>query len=96
MRARPRSAAGPAIRTVEEKLEHVAAGRGVVVLPLSTATFYTRPDVSYVAISDIGPNQVCLTWDAARASMLIQEFAAIAAEHQAGPHAGMPARAAAS
>ncbi|HUY50025.1 MAG TPA: LysR substrate-binding domain-containing protein [Streptosporangiaceae bacterium] len=96
LRARPRSAAGPAIRTVEEKLEHVAAGRGVVVLPLSTATFYTRPDVSYVAISDIGPNQVCLAWDAARASMLIQEFAAIAAEHQAGPHAGMPARAAAS
>jgi DNA-binding transcriptional LysR family regulator len=29
----------PAIRTVEEKLEHVAAGRGVVVLlPLSTAS----------------------------------------------------------
>jgi DNA-binding transcriptional LysR family regulator len=73
----------PAIRTVEEKLEHVAAGRGVVVLPLSTATFYTRPDIVHVEISDIGPNQVCLAWDAARRSPLIGEFVAIAAEHEA-------------
>jgi DNA-binding transcriptional LysR family regulator len=73
----------PVIRTVEEKLEHVAAGRGVVVLPLSTATFYTRPDIVHVEIAGIGPNQICLAWDAARRSRLIEEFAAIAAEHEA-------------
>jgi DNA-binding transcriptional LysR family regulator len=38
---------------VEEKLENVAAGRGIVVLPLSTATYYTRPDVTFVRIDGI-------------------------------------------
>jgi DNA-binding transcriptional LysR family regulator len=67
------------IRTVEEKLEHVAAGHGLVVLPLSTATFYTRPDITWVPIDDIGPNRVCLAWDNARTDPLILEFVEIAA-----------------
>jgi DNA-binding transcriptional LysR family regulator len=75
----------PAFRTVEEKLEHVAAGHGIVLLPLSTAAFYTRPGVSYSQVSDIPPNQVCLAWDATRRSRLIQDFAAIAADHPPVP-----------
>jgi DNA-binding transcriptional LysR family regulator len=70
--------AAPSARTVEEKLEHVAAGRGIAVLPLSTATFYTRPDVTHSLISDIGLNQVSLAWDATRRSSLIREFTHIA------------------
>jgi DNA-binding transcriptional LysR family regulator len=70
----------PAFRTVEEKLEHVAAGRGIVLLPLSTAVFYTRPGVAYSHVSDIPPNQVCLAWEATRSSRLIQDFVAIAAD----------------
>ena len=86
----------PVFRTVEEKLEHVAAGRGVVVLPLSTAVFYTRPDIAHSYVTDIPPNQVCLAWDATRRSQLIQDFAAIAADHPpvaspAGPGRGTPA-----
>jgi DNA-binding transcriptional LysR family regulator len=80
LRTRRRRSA-PIFRTVEEKLEHVAAGHGVVLLPLSTAPFYTRPGVSYSQISDIPPNQVCLAWDAARRSPLIQDFAAIAVDY---------------
>jgi DNA-binding transcriptional LysR family regulator len=80
LRDRDRRAA-PVFRTVEEKLEHVAAGQGIVLLPLSTADFYTRPGVSYSQVTDIPPNQVCLAWDAARRSPLIQDFAAIAADH---------------
>ena len=79
MRTRRRWA--PVFRTVEEKLEHVAAGHGVVLLPLSTAVFYTRPDVTYSYVSDIPSNQVCLAWDATRRSRLIQDFAAVAANH---------------
>jgi DNA-binding transcriptional LysR family regulator len=75
---RPRDA--PVFRTVEEKLEHVAAGHGIVLLPLSTAVFYTRPGVAYSHVSDIPPNQVCLAWDATRRGRLIQDFAAIAAD----------------
>ncbi|MEU3188181.1 LysR substrate-binding domain-containing protein [Streptomyces sp. NPDC006923] len=74
----------PSLATVEEKLEHVAIGHGIVVLPLSTATFYRRPDVAQVAISDIGPNRVCLAWRAGRHSRLISEFVALAHAEQAG------------
>jgi DNA-binding transcriptional LysR family regulator len=80
MRARHRRDV-PFFRTVEEKLEHVAAGHGIVLLPLSTAVFYTRPGIAYSHVSDIPPNQVCLAWDATRRSRLIQDFAAIAADH---------------
>jgi DNA-binding transcriptional LysR family regulator len=80
MRNRSRRPA-PVFRTVEEKLEHVAAGHGIVLLPLSTAAFYTRPGIEYIHVSDIAPNQVCLAWDATRRSPLIQDFAAIAADH---------------
>jgi DNA-binding transcriptional LysR family regulator len=80
MRSRHRRSA-PVFRTVEEKLEHVAAGQGIVLLPLSTAAFYTRPDIAYVHLSDIPPGQVCLAWDAVRRSRLIREFAAIAADN---------------
>jgi DNA-binding transcriptional LysR family regulator len=84
MRARHARAA-PVFRTVEEKLEHVAAGHGIVLLPLSTATFYTRPGIACSHVSDIAPNQVCLAWDATRRSRLIQDFAAIAADHPPVP-----------
>jgi DNA-binding transcriptional LysR family regulator len=95
MRSRQRPSA-PFFRTVEEKLEHVAAGHGIVLLPLSTAVFYTRPDIAYSYVSDIGPNKVCLAWDATRRSELIQDFAAIAADHppvasQCEPDRGSPA-----
>jgi DNA-binding transcriptional LysR family regulator len=70
----------PGIHSVEEKLEHVAAGHGFSVIPLSTANFYTRPDVVHLPVDDLGPNQVCLAWTANRRSRIIYEFADIAAE----------------
>jgi DNA-binding transcriptional LysR family regulator len=66
---------------VEVKLELVASGSGVVILPLSTATFYTRPDVTYVPITDIGPSQICVAWDAARHDPIIDEFADLASAY---------------
>lgn len=75
----------PVIRVVEEKLELVAAGAGISVLPLSTASFYTRPDVVAVPVGDIGPNRVCLAWMAGRRSVLIRDFAeAVGQAHEAG------------
>jgi DNA-binding transcriptional LysR family regulator len=68
----------PVSLAVEEKLEHVAAGDGVVILPLSTAVFYTRPDVVHVPVVDIPFNQVCLAWDSSRRSPLVHEFASLA------------------
>ncbi|MDS0135907.1 MULTISPECIES: LysR substrate-binding domain-containing protein [unclassified Amycolatopsis] len=68
----------PRIDSVEEKLELVAAGAGISVIPLSTATFYTRPDIIGVPVEDIGPNQVSLAWLATRRSPLIDAFLAAA------------------
>lgn len=70
----------PVFHSVEEKLEHVAAGRGIIVLPLSVMTFYTRPDITYLTVPDIAPNQVSLAWAAARHSPLIEEFTDLAAD----------------
>jgi DNA-binding transcriptional LysR family regulator len=77
-----RDGVGTVLRTVEEKLENVAAGRGFVVLPRSTATFYTRPDVTYVPLDNVAPSQVCLAWESARRTPLIREFATIALAHK--------------
>ena len=73
-----RRRAEPVMHSVEEKLERVAAGRGVAVFPLSTATYYTRPDIVHVGVRDLGPSEVCLAWDSTRRSPLITEFVAIA------------------
>jgi DNA-binding transcriptional LysR family regulator len=89
LRGRQPRKAIPPLRTVEEKLEHVAAGHGIVVLPLSTATFYTRPDISHLPVRDIAPNQVCLAWDSSRRSALIREYAAIAGTLADHNHAGL-------
>ncbi|MFB7667268.1 LysR family transcriptional regulator [Kitasatospora sp. NPDC056138] len=81
-----------AIRTVEEKLEYVAAGHGIVVLPLSVATFYTRPDVTHLPVHGLSPSQVALAWDRNRRSRLIEEFAEIAVMLQAAPLKPLAAR----
>jgi DNA-binding transcriptional LysR family regulator len=70
--------AAPTFATVEEKLEHVAAGAGVVVLPRSAAGYYTRPDVAHVRISDLDPIRIVLAWDRSRDEPLIDEYAEIA------------------
>ncbi|MEV7037641.1 LysR substrate-binding domain-containing protein [Amycolatopsis sp. NPDC051061] len=62
-------------RSVEEKLEHVAAGRGIAVIPRSTSEYYSRSDVAHLLVEDLPPNDVCLAWVAARRSPLIFAFA---------------------
>jgi DNA-binding transcriptional LysR family regulator len=67
----------PAMGSVEEKLEHVATGRGISIIPLSVATFYQRSDVVAVPVGNLAPNTVCLAWTATRRSRLLQDFAAL-------------------
>ncbi|WP_405993473.1 LysR family transcriptional regulator [Streptomyces sp. NBC_00986] len=63
-----------AIHSVEEKLELVAGGQGIAVIPESTANFYTRPDVEAIRVEDLGPNHVAVAWPAGRTTGLVQEF----------------------
>ncbi|WP_284733223.1 LysR family transcriptional regulator [Curtobacterium aurantiacum] len=61
-------------RTVEEKLELVAGGAGIAILPLSTARFYRRPDVAFCVITDLAPTAVHIAWEASRFSEHITAF----------------------
>jgi DNA-binding transcriptional LysR family regulator len=75
----PPAPGGTPIRSVEEKLEHVAAGRGIIMLPLSATQHYTRPDVVYVPVVDGEPDQVWLAVVAGRDSEIINDFVIAAA-----------------
>lgn len=77
MRRRRGAVRGPS-RTVEEKLELVAVGSGIAILPLSTARFYRRDDVAFVPVSDLPSTDVLLGWDGGRRSRLITSFVAVA------------------
>ena len=65
---------GVQIRSVEEKLEHVAAGAGVLFLPLSIARYYQRDDVATVPLSDAPPDEVLLARATGHASALVDAF----------------------
>ncbi len=72
MRSHPN--AGYLVRGVDETLEHVAAGRGISFLARSATVFYSHPYVSYVPVTDLAPDQVCLAVAASRTSPLVDDF----------------------
>ncbi|MFD0304411.1 LysR family transcriptional regulator [Streptomyces sp. NPDC127119] len=71
---RPHPNAGYLVRGVDETLEHVAAGRGISFLARSATVFYSHPEVVYVPIPDLAPEQVCLAVAASRTSPLVEDF----------------------
>jgi DNA-binding transcriptional LysR family regulator len=70
--------AAPVARSIEELLEHVAAGRGLLVLPLSVAEYFSRPGLTHVVLSDVAPARVCLAWQGSRRDPLVREYVEIA------------------
>jgi DNA-binding transcriptional LysR family regulator len=64
--------------TIEEKLERVALGEGIVVLPAGIAGFYRRPDISYVPAVDVAPCMVALAYSKHRTMPELDEFAKLA------------------
>lgn len=66
--------AGYVARGVDETLEHVAAGRGISFLARSATVFYSHPDVIYVPVPDLAPDQVCLAVAASRISPVVDDF----------------------
>jgi DNA-binding transcriptional LysR family regulator len=71
---RPHPDAGYRVRGVDETLEHVAAGRGISFLARSATVFYSHPEISYVPIPDLAPDQVCLAVAESRTSPLVDDF----------------------
>ncbi|GAA2474876.1 LysR family transcriptional regulator [Winogradskya humida] len=64
--------------TVEEKLELIAAGRGIVILPASTTRYYHRPDVTYARVIDLADTTVCLAIETRRESPVLRDLVRIA------------------
>ncbi|MEU1436364.1 LysR substrate-binding domain-containing protein [Streptomyces sp. NPDC005786] len=75
---RPHPDSGLRVRGVEEKLEHVAAGRGISFVGRSETVFYSRPDIRYVPVLDLAPDQVFVAMAASRTSPLADDFFAAA------------------
>ncbi|MEU0795270.1 LysR substrate-binding domain-containing protein [Amycolatopsis sp. NPDC005961] len=75
---RPHLNAGYLVRGVDETLEHVASGRGISFLARSATVFYTHPEVVYVPVPDLAPDQVCLAVAAAHLTPVVDDFVAAA------------------
>ncbi len=61
-------------RSVEEKLEWVAAGEGFSVVPQSVAMYYQRADITWMVLTDVAPNEVRLAWPTAQHGRLIEDY----------------------
>jgi DNA-binding transcriptional LysR family regulator len=68
------------LRSIEEKLEFVAAGHGIIVLPRSATLHYTRPDIVYIPLVDAEPDEVLLACESSRRSKLLSAFTEAARE----------------
>jgi DNA-binding transcriptional LysR family regulator len=89
-----RPSARRGIRTMEEKLEAVALGHGLALVPATAAAYYQRPDIAYRPVTGAPPYQVALatTPDTAQrpeAQAFIKTALAVSARN-AGNRGGMP------
>ncbi|HEY2656764.1 MAG TPA: LysR family substrate-binding domain-containing protein [Solirubrobacteraceae bacterium] len=66
---------GPEVDNLEEKLEHVAAGRAISFVPASVAAAVSHGGVVYLPVTDIPPIQIDLAWPANHPSPLVAGFA---------------------
>lgn len=66
-----------ATESVQETLELVAAGVGLVIVPQSLARLHSRRDLVYRPVTDHDPTQIGLAWVAERSTEHIEEFIGI-------------------
>jgi DNA-binding transcriptional LysR family regulator len=81
---------GPAVDNLEEKLQHVAAGRAISFVPASVAGAHIQPGIAYVPVSDIPPIQICLAWKSGQRTALVSAFAEAVTDARSS--AGRPRR----
>jgi DNA-binding transcriptional LysR family regulator len=65
---------GPAVDNLEEKLQHVAAGRAISFVPASVAGAFFQAGIAYVPVTDIPPIKICLAWKSGPPSPLVAAF----------------------
>jgi DNA-binding transcriptional LysR family regulator len=65
------------IHSLEDAVEQVAAGVGIVILPQSIARLHNRKDVVFRPVSGVAETQVSLAWREGDPSALVEEFIGI-------------------
>jgi DNA-binding transcriptional LysR family regulator len=78
---------GPGVDNLEEKLQHVAAGRAISFVPASVAAAVTHPGIAYVPVTDIPPIKIGPAWKSGPPSPLVAAF--VHAVTDARRHAGL-------
>ncbi len=63
--------------TQQEAIETVAAGTGVVLVPMSVARLYQRKDVVHRVVTDLEPSTIGLVWLRARDDATTQAFVGV-------------------
>ncbi|MFI5783452.1 hypothetical protein [Nocardia sp. NPDC051570] len=77
------------MRTTQEAIAAVAAGRGALLLCRTTAEYHRRPDVRFVPVRGVPDSQLGLVWARDHESARVLEFARVLA---AAPEAITPIR----
>lgn len=63
--------------TEQEAIETVAAGTGIVILPMSIARLHQRKDVVTRVVSDLKPTTIALVWRIERDDEVTQTFVGV-------------------
>jgi DNA-binding transcriptional LysR family regulator len=63
--------------TEQEAVETVAAGTGIVILPMSVARLHQRKDVVTRVVSDLEPTRIALVWRVDRDDEVTQTFVGV-------------------
>ncbi|HYH71742.1 MAG TPA: LysR family substrate-binding domain-containing protein [Nocardioides sp.] len=63
--------------TEQEAVETVAAGTGIVILPMSVARLHQRKDVVTRVVSDLEPTTIALVWRVDRDDEVTQTFVGV-------------------
>ena len=77
--------------SVEEKLELIAAGHGIALVPLTVARSYSRADLVHVPVLDLEPVGTCLAVLKGRRERRVRDFLAAAARTLVGEPAPLAA-----
>jgi DNA-binding transcriptional LysR family regulator len=76
---------GPFVEAVEDKLEVIAAGQAVAIIPAGVRTASPRPDLTTVPLHDVEPSHVVLATRADDRSRLVADFRKSAQALLTGP-----------
>ena len=75
--------------TEQEAIETVAAGTGIVLVPMSVARLHQRKDVVHRVVTDLAPTTIALVWLRERDDDTTQAFVGVVRGRTANTLAGL-------